>query len=189
MPDSPYGSYLYDNVIHPPVLICVSSCMSTRLVDVPPRGEAMWSDTVRDIEILDCSRLESHHRYQVADGLMESLIEIKDSKGVRRNVGVISGQVEVFWVEPGPQLVGIGRIEWLGERGLDGAIGHTQEFDQTCVPKVALERDQPLICRPLNMANVPENEQDGSYILDSFDTLFQPGRGGLPVRENFRPGN
>jgi hypothetical protein len=127
-----------------------AACIGTRAV-----SNKYVCSIIAAIEILECSRLGFYHGDQVAEGLMESLVEIKDSKGVRRNVGVISGQVEVFWVEPGPQLVGIGRIEWLGERGLDGAIGHTQEFDQTCVPRVALERDQPLICRPLNMANVP----------------------------------
>jgi|GEM_PF-2638571 len=47
------------------------------------------------IEILEYSRLAFHNGDQVADCLMEPLVEIKDSKGVRRNVGVISGQVEV----------------------------------------------------------------------------------------------
>ena len=63
------------------------------------------------IEILEYSRLAFHNGDQAANCLMEPLVEIKDSKGVRRNVGVISGQVEACSVEPGPKLVRIGRIE------------------------------------------------------------------------------
>src|SRR5258708_31534865 len=68
-----------------------AACIGTRAV-----SNKYVCSIIAAIEILECSRLGSHHRDPVAEGLMEALVEIKDSKGVRRNVGVISGQVEVF---------------------------------------------------------------------------------------------
>src|SRR5258708_26710352 len=88
------------------------------------------------IEILELSRLAFHNGDQVADCLMEPLLEIKDSKGVRRNVGVISGQVEACSVEPGPKLVRIGRIEQPPAPRFDGANGHTQRVDKASCPLV-----------------------------------------------------
>ncbi len=104
------------------------------------------------IEILELSRLAIHHGDQVADGLIKSLVEVKDSQGVGRNVGVIPGEVEAGRVEPGSKRVRIGRIERLREGGFDGAIGHTQQFDKACAARFALERDQLLIGRPLEIA-------------------------------------
>ncbi len=110
------------------------------------------SSIIATIEILKLSRLGLHHGDQVVDGLMKPFVEVKDGKSVGWNVGVISDQVEACRVEPGPKQIGIRRIEWLRERGLDGAIGHMQEFDKAGAPRFALEGDQLLIGSPLKIA-------------------------------------